>query len=107
MERQTIFNTLETIVKHRSGLRSAIPADARFREDLEIDSLLVVDIVVDIEKKFGVTLPDSELSQLSTLGGATLLVDRLVSESAAIAHMGHVGQERPSARQLDFGGDLA
>jgi acyl carrier protein len=96
MDRQSIFQALEIIVQERGGLRRAIRPDARFKEDLEIDSLLVVDIVVDIEKKFAITLPDAELVNVSTLDAATSLVLRLLSPSGG----GRGGAEEESLQPL-------
>ena len=72
-----IIQTLESIVQERSGMTSRIPPDARFKEDLEIDSLLVVDIVIDIERRFGIRLPEEDLVRMSTLGDAARMVKRL------------------------------
>lgn len=44
--------------------------DARFVDDLEVDSLLALEIVVVLEKKYGVRLPESELRQIVTLQSA-------------------------------------
>ena len=105
MDRQAIFQTLEIIVKERSGLRSAVPPDARFKEDLEIDSLLVVDIVIDIEKRFGISLPDAEIASVSTLNTATALIVRLLAESATLHRTD--GQKLTEPRLLGGVHDLA
>lgn len=105
MDRHTLFETIEGIVKTRSGLKSAIDPNARFKEDLEIDSLLVVDIVIDIEKRFGISLPDQELVHVSSLDSAVALVERLLSASSA-SRGGSGSQEGPQAHSLRDAADL-
>jgi acyl carrier protein len=41
--------------------------DADFINDLEVDSLTALEIVVRLEKKYGVTMYDSELKAISSL----------------------------------------
>jgi acyl carrier protein len=47
-----------------------ITDDAKFVDDLEVDSLLALEIVVVLEKQYGVKLPESELRQIVTLQSA-------------------------------------
>ncbi|MCF4140805.1 acyl carrier protein [Streptomyces sp. Tue 6430] len=47
-----------------------ITDDVRFVDDLEVDSLLALEIVVVLEKKYGIKLPESELRQIVTLQSA-------------------------------------
>jgi acyl carrier protein len=103
MDRQTIFHTLEGLVKLRSGLKSDIAPDARFKEDLDLDSLLVVDIVIDIEKHYDISLPEEEIARMSTLDDAVSLVDRLVARSA---DDGTGAQEQSQTRLLGGVGHL-
>ncbi|AXE79816.1 MULTISPECIES: acyl carrier protein [Streptomyces] len=44
--------------------------DALFVDDLEVDSLMALEVVVVLEKKYGVKLPESELRQIVTLQSA-------------------------------------
>jgi acyl carrier protein len=44
--------------------------DAGFVDDLGVDSLMALEIVVVLEKKYGVKLGESELKKISTLQGA-------------------------------------
>ncbi|MDQ1287875.1 MAG: acyl carrier protein [Actinomycetota bacterium] len=41
-----------------------------FTDDLEIDSLDMMQIVVDAEERFGVRIPDDEVKNLKTVGDA-------------------------------------
>ena len=54
---------------------SGVPADkvvreATFENDLEVDSLTMVEVVVACEERFGVRIPDEALESLRTVGDA-------------------------------------
>ena len=46
----------------------AVTMDARFIEELDADSLDLVQINMEIEKRLGVTVPDEEIPFLKTVG---------------------------------------
>ncbi|MGW3957057.1 acyl carrier protein [Streptomyces sp. NPDC004752] len=58
-----------------------ITDEARFVDDLEVDSLMALEVVVVLEKKYGIKLPESDLKQIVTLHSAYEL---LLSRSAAV-----------------------
>jgi acyl carrier protein len=49
---------------------SEVTDDARFVDDLEVDSLMALEVVVILEKKYGIKLPESELKRIVTLQSA-------------------------------------
>ncbi|MBX9397645.1 acyl carrier protein [Streptomyces sp. TRM72054] len=53
-----------------------ITPEARFRDDLDVDSLLMVEFGVSIEDRFGVAIPDDEFTQLHTVGELVAFVQR-------------------------------
>ena len=54
--------------------RDAVVPSASFLNDLEVDSLTMVEVVVACEERFGVTIPDEELERLSTVGDAVAFI---------------------------------
>jgi acyl carrier protein len=44
--------------------------DKTFVDDLDVDSLSMVEVAMAAEEKFGVTIPDDELPKLKTVGDA-------------------------------------
>ncbi|MFF4324223.1 acyl carrier protein [Streptomyces sp. NPDC001568] len=44
--------------------------DVTFVDDLEVDSLMALEVVVVLEKKYGVKLPESDLKHIVTLQSA-------------------------------------
>jgi acyl carrier protein len=51
-----------------------VTADARFKEDLDADSLDLVEVVLALEEKFGIEIPDEEIAGVKTVGEAADLV---------------------------------
>ena len=47
-----------------------IEEGTRFREDLEADSLDLVSLVVELEDRYGVKIPDEEAARIVTVGQA-------------------------------------
>ncbi len=50
--------------------KDRIDASTRFREDLEADSLDLVELVVELEDSYGVRIPDEEAAKIVTVGQA-------------------------------------
>lgn len=62
------------------GLDAAkISNDAKFEEDLEVDSLGVVELLMALEDEFGVAIPDEEAENITTVGEAVDLVANKLS----------------------------
>ncbi|CAM5417436.1 MULTISPECIES: acyl carrier protein [Streptomyces] len=64
-----ILNTLAKIVEEVAGVASAeVTAEKSFTDDLDIDSLLMVEITVAVEDRFEVQIPDERSAELKTVG---------------------------------------
>jgi acyl carrier protein len=50
--------------------------DKSFTDDLDVDSLSMVEVAVAAEEKFGVKIPDDELPKLKTVGDAVAYIQR-------------------------------
>jgi acyl carrier protein len=55
---------------------AALTPDARFTDDLGIDSLTLVDVVVAAEDRFGVIIPDDVWARFETVGDAVAHLER-------------------------------
>jgi len=53
---------------------SKIVPEARFADDLDADSLDLVELVMALEERFGIDVPESELEGIQTVGQAYELV---------------------------------
>ena len=49
---------------------TTIEMEKRFNEDLEVDSLSMVEVIVAAEEKFGVKIPDEEVTKMTTVADA-------------------------------------
>ena len=71
MSNEDIQKGLAEIVEEVAGVAADdVTAEKSFVDDLDIDSLSMVEIAVQAEDKFGVKIPDDELANLKTVGDA-------------------------------------
>jgi acyl carrier protein len=52
-----------------------ITPEARFREDLEADSLDLVELIMAFEDKFGAEISDEDAQKITTVGEAVRYID--------------------------------
>ena len=80
MDRADIESKMTELLVEELGLDAdKITMDATFEEDLEVDSLGVVELLMALEDNFGVTIPDEEAESLVTVGEAVDLVAKKLS----------------------------
>ena len=71
MDNEEIRTGLAEIVEEVAGVSpDDVTVEKSFVDDLDIDSLSMVEIAVQAEDKFGVKIPDDELANLKTVGDA-------------------------------------
>lgn len=70
------YTELTAIVKDLLGADEAkINPEARFREDLEADSLDLVELIMAFEDKFGAEISDEDAQKITTVGEAVKYID--------------------------------
>ncbi|MCL4275433.1 MAG: acyl carrier protein [Anaerolineales bacterium] len=70
------YNELKAIVKDLLGVdEEKITMEARFREDLEADSLDLVELIMAFEDKFGAEISDEDAQKITTVGEAVNYID--------------------------------
>ena len=75
MERTEVEAKLIDLLVEELGLeRDKITMQASFDEDLEVDSLGVVELLMALEDNFGVAIPDEEAEKITTVGEAASVV---------------------------------
>ena len=77
MTDQEILSGLAEIIEEIAGTPAdEVTPDANFVDDLDIDSLSMVEIAVAAQDKFGVEIPDDELKNLRTVQDVVSYVHR-------------------------------
>ena len=76
MTESEVLAGLADIVNEVTGIpASDVQMDKSFTDDLDVDSLSMVEVVVAAEEKFGVKIPDNEVQNLKTVGDAVSYIE--------------------------------
>ena len=71
-----VFDQIKEILAEQLDLdESKITMDSDIVEDLEADSLDVVDVVISLEDAFGVEVPDEVIEDFKTVGDVVRYVE--------------------------------
>ncbi|MEU6123887.1 acyl carrier protein [Streptomyces sp. NPDC047123] len=71
VDRTGVLDAIAKIVEEVTGVDSAeVTAEKSFADDLDIDSLSMVEITVAVEDTFAVKMPDDQVAALRTVGDA-------------------------------------
>jgi len=77
MTEQEILAGLGEIVEEIAGVPAAdVTPEKSFVDDLDIDSLAMVEIAVAAQDKFGVEIPDEQLKDLATVQDVVTYVSK-------------------------------
>ena len=70
------YAELKVIIKDLLGAdEDKITMEARFREDLEADSLDLVELIMAFEDKFGAEISDDDAQKITTVGEAVKYIE--------------------------------
>jgi acyl carrier protein len=62
---------IREIVEEVAGVSpDQIEMEKSFTDDLDVDSLSMVEVVVAAEERFGIKIPDDEVTKMATVGDA-------------------------------------
>ena len=75
MDRNQVFEQVRDATVTVLGVdRDAVTEEARFFADLDADSLDLVELVMALEERLDVTVPEEELEGIETVGDAVSLL---------------------------------
>lgn len=80
----TVMSEIESRVKaiiiEKFGVsESEVTSDANFTNDLGADSLDRVELVMNIEDEFGISIPEDQAEKIATVGDAVKFVEEMVA----------------------------
>ena len=80
MERSAIESKMVDLLVEELGIeRDKITMASKFEEDLEVDSLGVVELLMALEDNFDVNIPDEEAEAITTVSEAVDIVETKVN----------------------------
>lgn len=86
LTQEQIVEELGKIIEEVTGIEpSEVTMEKSFVDDLDIDSLSMVEIAVQMEDKYGVKIPDEDLASLKTVGDSVAYVQKLEAENSEMA----------------------
>ncbi|NJP53842.1 acyl carrier protein [Streptomyces sp. SBST2-5] len=84
MTREEIIAGLAELLNEVADVEPAeVTEDKSFIEDLDVDSLAMVEVIVSAEERFGVSLPEEELQELRLVSDFVLRVEKELAAQAA------------------------
>jgi len=73
---ETFTKIKEIIVELLEVEPAKVTMEARFREDLEADSLDLVELIMEFEEQFVAKIPDDDAQKITTVGAAVAYVEK-------------------------------
>lgn len=71
MDRAKVVEEVRSILVEQLGVDpSEVTEEASFQEDLNADSLDLVELIMEMEDRFKVKIPDEEAEKIQTVGNA-------------------------------------
>ena len=71
-----IESKVKAIIVDKLGVDEAdVKPEASFTNDLGADSLDTVELIMEFEKEFGITIPDDQAEKIATVGDAVAYIE--------------------------------
>jgi acyl carrier protein len=81
VKQMAVLDDVKKIVVDRLGVdASQVTMEASFIEDLGADSLDTVELVMALEEKFGLEIPDEEAEKITKVGLAVEYIEKKLAE---------------------------
>jgi len=69
--REEVFERVKSVLSEQLGVdEGEITEDASFQDDLDADSLDLVELIMELEDTFGMKIPDEDAQKITTVGQA-------------------------------------
>ena len=75
-----IESKVKAIIVDKLGVEeSQVTLDASFAADLNADSLDTVELIMEFEKEFNISIPDEDTQKIATVGDAVAYIEKAVA----------------------------
>lgn len=75
---QEILNEITPIIAEKLGVDdSEVTMEASFTNDLGADSLDTVELMMEFEKRFNLSIPDDQQENITTVGDVVKLIEQM------------------------------
>lgn len=75
-----IESKVKSIIVEKLGVEeSQVTNEASFTADLNADSLDTVELIMEFEKEFKITIPDEETQKITTVGDAIAYIENAMA----------------------------
>ena len=72
-----IESKVKAIIVDKLGVEeSQVTNEANFQTDLNADSLDTVELIMEFEKEFGISIPDEDTQKISTVGDVVAYIEK-------------------------------
>ncbi|MCQ2960556.1 MAG: acyl carrier protein [Bacteroidales bacterium] len=72
-----IESKVQAIIAEKLGIdASEVTKEANFTNDLGADSLDTVELIMEFEKEFGISIPDEQADTIATVGDAIAFIEK-------------------------------
>ena len=78
--KDAIRELITEIAEDMDVAADAITDDAHFTENMGLDSMALLEVLATMEKKFGVSIPESEFPNLTSIVKCTETVEKYLAE---------------------------
>lgn len=76
MERDEIMDKVRSVIVEQLNVEEDdVTEEAAFVDDLGADSLDIVELVMALEDKFGISIPDEQAEKIKTVGDAVAFIE--------------------------------
>ena len=74
MTEQQIFDRIVTIIQERQGENFVVTENLSLKDDLDVDSVDLMEFILTIEDEFGIEIDDEEIDKLQSVADVLAII---------------------------------